>query len=202
MQPRPTAIVIPGLGRPYVEGDTLDHTGPLALTVDAVLSPAECADLIERIERLGPELAPITTPRGPVLRPDIRNNDRVIFDDPELAAELFARLAGAIPPRLCDRRACGANERFRCYRYSPGQRFSPHYDGAFYRDHRARSLLTLMIYLNEGFAGGDTAFLDWDVRIAPRTGAALLFQHQLLHEGAELVAGTKYVLRSDVMYTI
>jgi hypothetical protein len=29
---------------------------------------------------------------------------------------------------------------------------------------------------------------------------ALLFQHQLLHEGSEVTSGVKYVVRSDVMY--
>jgi prolyl 4-hydroxylase len=193
-------ILIPGCGRPYLDGDYLDHTGPLVQTVAGVMSPAECAALIVRIDRIGPEAAPITTARGPVMRPEIRNNERVMFDDPDLAGELFRRIEGAITPRLCGMRAIGANERFRCYRYAPGQRFGPHYDGAFFRGHRERSLLTLMVYLNEGFAGGETAFLDWDVRVAPRTGMALIFQHQLLHEGCALIAGTKYVLRSDVMY--
>jgi hypothetical protein len=36
--------------------------------------------------------------------------------------------------------------------------------------------------------------------IAPRAGAALWFQHMLLHAGAPVVAGTKYVLRTDVVY--
>lgn len=193
-------IVIPGYGRPFVEGDALDHTGPLVQTIGGVLSPAECAGLIERIERLGPTTAPITTPRGPAMRTDIRNNERVMFDDPDLARELFKRIEGAMAPRLCGMRPVGANERLRCYRYAPGQRFAPHYDGAFIRNDRQRSLLTLMVYLNEGFAGGATAFHDWDVRVQPRAGMALLFQHFLLHEGCELIAGTKYVLRSDVMY--
>jgi len=195
-----TEILIPGSGLPFAEGDWLDHRGPLVQTVDGVLSPAACARLIERIEQLGPTTAPITTPRGPVMRTDIRNNERVIFDDPELARELFTRIEGAIAPTLSGMRAVGANERFRCYRYAPGQRFAPHFDGAFIRDERQRSLLTLMVYLNEDFTGGATAFHDWDVRVVPRTGMALLFQHFLLHEGCELIAGTKYVLRSDVMY--
>jgi prolyl 4-hydroxylase len=29
---------------------------------------------------------------------------------------------------------------------------------------------------------------------------ALLFDHHLLHEGAAVMSGRKYVLRSDVMY--
>jgi prolyl 4-hydroxylase len=193
-------VLIAGYGRPFVEGDLLDQTGPLVQTIADVLSPTECTHLIDRIEQLGPATAPITTPVGPVMRPEVRNNDRVMFDDPALAHELFGRIAGAIAPRLCGMRAIGANERFRCYRYAPGQRFAPHYDGAFFRNNRERSLLTLMVYLNDGFTGGATAFHDWDVHVAPRTGMALLFQHQLLHEGCELIDGTKYVLRSDVMY--
>jgi hypothetical protein len=195
-----TEILVPGRGRPYTDGDALDHGGPLVATIANVLSPAECAGLVGRIDGLGPAVAPITTPRGPVMRTDIRNNERVIFDDVELARELFQRIEGALPSPLCGRRPAGANERFRCYRYLPGQRFAPHFDGYFQRDAHERSLLTLMVYLNEGFEGGATAFHDDDLRVAPRTGMALIFQHAQLHEGCELIAGTKYVLRSDVMY--
>ena len=34
---------------------------------------------------------------------------------------------------MCGRRPVGVNERFRCYRYVPGQQFKAHYDGAFQR---------------------------------------------------------------------
>ena len=61
-----------------------------------------------------------------------------------------------------------------------------------------RSELTLLVYLNEGFEGGETDFRDFAIR--PATGMALLFIHDTWHEGAEVTAGTKYVLRSDVMY--
>ena len=36
--------------------------------------------------------------------------------------------------------------------------------------------------------------------VAGKLGTALLFEHGLIHEGAEVTAGVKYVLRSDVMY--
>jgi prolyl 4-hydroxylase len=193
-------ILAPGSGRRYYPDDDLDHGAPLVFTIADVIGAAECAALITRIEQLGPAAAPITTPYGFAMRPDIRNNMRVMFDDVALAAELFARLASELPARLCDRRAVGVNERFRCYRYEPGQRFAPHYDGAYTRSATERSELTLMVYLNEGFDGGTTAFHDLGVEATPRTGAALLFQHRLLHEGCVVRAGTKYVLRSDVMY--
>jgi predicted 2-oxoglutarate/Fe(II)-dependent dioxygenase YbiX len=179
----------------------LDLTAPLVWTIPEVLSREECAELIARIESNNPSSAPISTSTGFVMRPDIRNNDRTIFDDPELAAELFDRVRREVPPTLFGRVPCGANERFRCYRYDVGHKFSLHGDGAFVRSPTEGSLLTFMVYLNEGFEGGETDFPDLETRIVPKTGMALLFQHPLLHEGCEVLSGTKYVLRSDVMYS-
>jgi len=192
--------MVPGYGRPYLDGDSLDHGGPLVFTIPDVMTAEQCARLVARIDALGPTDAPITTSRGFVMRPEIRNNQRVIIDDVELARDLFERIRGSVPAHLFGRRAVGANERFRCYRYEPGQRFAPHYDGAFTRGPSERSELTFMVYLNEGFGGGTTRFHDFDIDVRPRTGHALLFQHRLLHEGCEVTSGTKYVLRSDVMY--
>jgi len=193
-------VLIPGRDRPYIDGDSLDLSQPLAFTIDDVLTQAECVSLIDRIETLGPSAAPITTAAGFVMRPDIRNNERVMFDDVALAKDLFDRIAARVPAPLCEMQPVGANERFRCYRYTSGQRFAPHYDGAFVRNERERSLLTYIVYLNEGFDGGETGFLDFDVTAVPKTGSALLFQHFMLHEGVSVRSGTKYVLRSDVMY--
>jgi hypothetical protein len=183
-----------------VEGDALDHSAPLVFTVDDVLTGDECAQVIDRIESLGPTVAPITTARGFVMRPDIRNNTRVIFDDAGFAQRLFERVEAQLPRPLCGMQPVGANERFRCYRYEHEQRFAPHYDGAFVRDDSERSLLTFMVYLNEGFRGGTTTFHDFDVEVVPKTGRALFFQHFLLHEGCSVTSGVKYALRSDVMY--
>jgi predicted 2-oxoglutarate/Fe(II)-dependent dioxygenase YbiX len=193
-------IVVPGSGRPYLDGDSLDWSAPLVFTIAEVFGAAVCEAVIARTERSGFDAAPITTAAGFVMRPDIRNNERVMFDDVELAAELFAQIGDALPDRLCGRRPVGVNERFRCYRYQPGQRFAPHYDGAFRRSRSERSELTFMVYLNDGFTGGETAFHDFDVEVSPIRGMALLFQHQLLHEGCAVKSGVKYVLRSDVMY--
>lgn len=193
-------ILEPASGRPYTQGDALDWSQPLVFTVAGVLSPSECEQAIARIDALGPTAAPITTPRGFVMRPDIRNNTRAMFDDLALAADLFRRVRDLLPDPLCARRPVGVNERFRCYRYDPGQRFAPHFDGAFARDPDEASRLTFMVYLNDDFAGGHTVFHDLGLDVAPRRGLALLFQHRLLHEGCVLERGTKYVLRTDVMY--
>jgi hypothetical protein len=56
-----------------------------------------------------------------------------------------------------------------------------------------------MVYLNDDFEGGTTDFRDGDV-IAPKRGMALLFEHRLIHQGAPVTRGKKYVMRTDVMY--
>jgi predicted 2-oxoglutarate/Fe(II)-dependent dioxygenase YbiX len=180
--------------------DSLDLAVDLFWIRDQLLSPAECQALIARAEAIGFAEAPITTSRGPVMRRDIRNNERVMVDDPTLAGSLYQRALPFLPPRMMGMELCGANERLRYYRYHPGQRFAPHMDGAFIRTNGEESFLTFMIYLNEGFTGGSTLFLDHETRVLPVTGRALFFQHMLLHEGCEVETGVKYVLRTDVMF--
>ncbi len=192
-------VVIPGIGRRYVDGDSLDLSAPLVFTVPDVLTAGDCKMLIGMLEGQGFDEAPITTIAGPVMNKQIRNNTRVIFDHQELANRIYAKLEHALPV-VCGTKPVGANERFRAYRYEPSQRFAPHLDGCFQRDARERSELTLMIYLNDGFGGGATTFLDYELEVTPKTGMALLFQHRILHEGAVVTSGTKYVLRTDVMY--
>jgi prolyl 4-hydroxylase len=194
-------IVLPGSpAKRFCQGDSLDYRSPLAWIVDGIMSPEECAALQKRMDELGCTPAPITTARGFVMRPDIRNNTRVIIDDVPLAAELYRRIEPHLPAGLGDMRSVGANERFRCYRYEPGQRFAPHYDGAFHRSDEEESLLTFMVYLNDDFEGGATEFHHYQTAVVPKTGTALLFQHRLLHEGCVIHSGVKYVLRSDIMY--
>lgn len=167
-------------------------------TIKNVLTPDECQAYIALTEQTGYDAAPITTPFGFELRPSVRNNTRVIIDDFGIARDLWQRVQAHIPPVLEGRQAIGLNERFRFYRYDVGQYFAPHYDGAFYRNNGEQSLLTFMIYLNDDFDGGETNF--GEVTIKPETGMALVFVHDLLHEGCAVTKGRKYALRSDVMY--
>jgi len=55
------------------------------------------------------------------------------------------------------------------------------------------------VYLNEGYEGGATRFEA--ARVVGRAGMALVFQHGLIHDGAEVTRGLKFVLRSDVMFS-
>ena len=99
-------------------------------------------------------------------------------------------------------RAVGLNERFRFYRYDPGQRFAPHTDGSFQRGNGELSQFTFLVYMNDGFEGGATAFHEGrtSLLVTPERGKALVFYHRQLHEGTPVVRGRKYVLRTDIMY--
>lgn len=173
------------------------------------LTPAECEEYVALCEAAGFGDAPINTFAGPQINKEMRNNERVMIDDPQLAAHLWGRLAPLVPAERGSWRACGLNERFRFYRYDPGQQFDWHFDGPFQRSGTETSDLTFMVYLNAGFGGGQTEFnfelssdLDADpvTAVVPEAGMALVFKHAVFHRGAPVTTGRKYVLRSDVMY--
>jgi hypothetical protein len=65
-----------------------------------------------------------------------------------------------------------------------------------------QSQLTFLVYLNDGFEGGATAFHAGraSLLVRPERGKALVFYHRQLHEGTPVARGRKYVLRADVMY--
>jgi predicted 2-oxoglutarate/Fe(II)-dependent dioxygenase YbiX len=176
--------------------------GDRIFVIDDFFTPEECAEAIARSERAGYKDAPLTTAFGPVMDRNVRNNARVMIDDHAYAAMLWDRLRPYVPTPMGNWDAIGLNERFRYYRYDIGERFAPHFDGAFQRSTEEVSALTFMLYLNDGFEGGQTIF-SWTKEpliVQPTAGMALLFRHRQLHEGAAVTRGRKYVLRSDVMY--
>jgi prolyl 4-hydroxylase len=179
----------------------VDNDKPYIIQVRDAMTPAECADLIERIESLGPTVATINTYSGAQVNRDVRNNDRVIFEDQSLADLVLTRIGNRAPQEIHGMSLVGANERFRCYRYQPGMRFAPHADGAFHRNENEQSLYSVRVYLNGDFEGGATTFItEPEVSIQPEPGKILLFQHPIIHEGSVVTAGVKYVARTDLMY--
>jgi hypothetical protein len=172
--------------------------------VPGALTEAECAAFIARSETAGYAPAPLSDvfrgPDGFVISRDGRACGRAAFDDTQAAARLWLRLAKSLPAMWHARRAVGLNERLRFYRYTQGERLGLHRDGFFRRADGQQSLWTLMVYLNQGCAGGATYFAREQLAVAPQTGLALVFPHYFWHEGQPVTAGRKYVLRTDVMF--
>src|SRR5258706_8200222 len=118
-----------------------------------VLDAEGCAAVVARAEAMGIGRTGSDYPAS------YRDNDRLVFDDPALARELFERVRALLPARRGEKwRLARLNERFRVCRYANGQSFRVHRDGAYASSEGARSWLTLQIYLNDAseFRGGAT----------------------------------------------
>ncbi|MGB7371165.1 MAG: 2OG-Fe(II) oxygenase [Erythrobacter sp.] len=180
----------------------------LVKEVPEFLDTEECQRVIALAHSHGFHDATINDASGGQLRPDIRNNERVIFDDEALAEELWLKIEPHAKAMRFGSLAVGLNERFRIYRYKPGHFFDWHQDGVFERENRVSSRFTLLIFLNTGFEGGGTSFsavlspyIFDDFTLSPQQGKALVFFHPISHRGDVVSAGEKYMLRTDIMYS-
>lgn len=125
--------------------------------------------------------------------------------------KLFARVGHHLPPlgaiNSHDKNRnimqyVGCNPMFRIAKYQPGGQFEIHMDGVNEDDHENTSVLTLNIFLNDDFDGGETDFLHnkrLRCSVLPEVGKAALFDHGQYHRGNKVSNGEKYLLRTDIM---
>ncbi|KAH6919037.1 hypothetical protein BKA70DRAFT_1087672 [Coprinopsis sp. MPI-PUGE-AT-0042] len=195
------------------------------LIVDDFMSPSECKEYIKFIDSLPLELTP-PKKRGEAERV----NHRFSVASLNFAQKLHERLTPHLPsfpyPASMSKKAAALahqegprlpnsfNSNIRVYKYTTGQYFGAHYDDSV-KDALtgATSEWTLLVYLTgieDGVEGGETLFYK-DQKGKPREtitpplkrGSALLHRHGhecMLHEGSPVLKGTKYVLRSDLMF--
>jgi hypothetical protein len=93
-------------------------------------------------------------------------------------------------------------------RYEPGEQYRPHRDylppGRIERDRpqAGNRVRTICVYLNDVEAGGETEFMLADVKIAPKAGAAVVFDNlkqdgspdaDSLHAGLPVERGVKWL---------
>lgn len=85
-------------------------------------------------------------------------------------------------------------------RYQPGQQFRPHVDALPATGNQR--IRTVLVYLNDGFAGGATYFVNNALRVTPRTGDAIIFDNvradgsidpATQHAGEPVTAGVKWL---------
>ncbi|ESP04148.1 hypothetical protein LOTGIDRAFT_170981 [Lottia gigantea] len=185
-----------------------DARGKLAFGLYNVFTPEECKDFIKITEKRGYEKALVTISSGrQILMTKVRNSDRCIVNSHEEAEKIWQRIKDFIPSQWKKRPVLGLNERLSFLRYNGGGYFKPHFDGSSITENGGESYITILLYLNEGFDGGSTTFISTKnekerVEFVPQTGSILVFQHDILHEGSELIKGRKYAMRTDVMFGI
>jgi 2OG-Fe(II) oxygenase superfamily len=159
---------------------------------------------------------------------DVRSCDRIIWDDFDVVDSLLQRIKPYLPANVITLKDAvhihgngpkkrketwqmtRLNERLRFLKYTPGMYFREHCDGSYVTpDGEEISFLTVHLYLNGrgDLHGGATRFYGFDCRegsvydVDPAPGACLVFQHRaLMHSGEEVVKGTKFTVRTDIMY--
>lgn len=83
-------------------------------------------------------------------------------------------------------------ENYSLLRYSPGQYYHEHYDGP---TESARAI-SVLIYLNDDYDGGEIEFINFNEKIKPRAGTIILFpsNYAYRHIAHQVVSGVKYVI--------
>ncbi len=175
-------------------------------TATEILTAEECQQIIQIAEEKGFVPASIYTDyAGQEHFSDTRKSQRCIIDSQEFVKHLWHRIKAFVPEAWKGGEVCvGLNERLRILRYDPGDEFKPHRDGAYMSASGAISKLTILIYLNEGYQGGYTAFLNssenaW-IPVTPYTGSVAIQDQELVHFVPPLQSGRKYAIRTDIMY--
>lgn len=204
-QPRlPRASVLDG-------GDRRVHVlsrsdKPLVAVLEGVLSHAECDALIAAAR---PRLAPstIVDPRtGEEIVSTDRSSQGMFFrlaETPWLAP-LDARIAALMQMPMEN------GEGLQVLHYTPGAQSRPHFDFLMPNnaanqasiERSGQRVSTMVIYLNDVEAGGETVFPEIGLSVVPRKGNAVYFEYcddhgqldgKTLHAAAEVLRGEKWV---------
>lgn len=184
---------------------------PGILTMRRVLTPQFCGEMIERGEMIGFKEASVRTRHGQKMMKTIRDNERVMFNDRNLADGLFQKITPGLEHFKIDgEEPVCLNDYFRIYKYRPGQRFNQHKDGQEFIGGMI-SHVSVLFYLNDDYTGGETGFYryvhrygslehDTIAKVEPEVGSSLMFLHNIFHSGNKVEDGMKYVLRTDLLY--
>lgn len=165
--------------------------------VPGLFSAAECAFLIEAAAgRLKPA-AIFHEGEGRFVRDPVRDSDAagfpIVLEWPAVHA-LNRRIAAASGTDVRQ------GEPLQVLRYRPGQQYRLHFDavpGLANQRH-----LTMLIYLNDDYAGGETGFPEAAIEVKGKAGDGLLFRNDLAdgrpdptsrHAGLPVRAGEKLV---------
>jgi prolyl 4-hydroxylase len=170
---------------------------PDILSFPALFTPDECRYLIDAA---APMLAPavVIDPKTGRQRPDpLRIADSVGFTPPleTLAVQALARRIAAASGT-----GFGQGEPLQVLRYRPGGEYRPHSDAI--PGFSNQRVATLLVWLNDGFEGGETEFPEVGLTLKGGIGDAILFRNvggdgrrdpASAHAGLPVTSGEKWL---------
>ena len=161
-----------------------------------LFTPAECDHLMHATaDTFEPSM--VYDSNRQLVRDEIRTSDGAtihwLIEDPAIVA-LNRRIAAISSS------AYEGGEALALLRYSPGQEYRPHFDFVSGADNRR--IQTALIYLNDGYDGGETCFVETGLLVKGGAGDVVLFNNQgndggpnpmSKHAGMPVTSGRKFL---------
>ena len=172
---------------------------PAVRLFPGLFSPAECRYLIALAEPVLRPSVVVDPVSGRQLPHPIRTSSAAGFpftDENPAVHALNRRLAAASGTDV------RAGEPLQVLHYAPGERYHEHNDALPAVPPSQQRVLTFLVYLDEDYDGGETAFPALGIKVRGRTGDGLLFANALpdgapdpraIHAGRPVTRGVKHV---------
>jgi hypothetical protein len=193
---------------------------PGAFVLDGVLTSQECDQLRAVATHLG------FRPDHPVDMDHPTGIDSCEWlVDCGIQNVIYERVQNFLPSHMANNSTSrhSINPRWRFFRYAQDCLYRPHIDGSWPESRinangeyecdesgSIKSYLTFLIYLTDDFEGGETRYYFPSETgmmargVVPKKGAVMVFPQantaSLIHEGSAVTKGTKYVIRTDVLF--
>tara|TARA_Y100001970_G_C14080166_1_gene774247 strand:- start:138 stop:920 length:783 start_codon:yes stop_codon:yes gene_type:complete len=218
--------------------------GESIFSVDQILNNKECENIIQLCNDKGwKKSSPSGGGHGRTGKEDARTNSFCVFYDNKLAENIWNKISPFLNKDLSylgnnvyfNSNTKGSEwkpsfiyDKIRIYKYEPKESFPEHLDYKVKRNIKKgdeevvqQSFLSVLIYLNDDFKGGETGYWpdhngihcrflrnvekqnckkDHQVLIKPKTGLCVIQDQNILHEGLPTTKGTKYLLRTDIIH--
>jgi prolyl 4-hydroxylase len=193
-----TAMALDDVGDPLCapSGQKLSRSPNVTLFRD-FLTPAECQHIASVSNAMMEPSLVIDPATGRAIANPVRRCDNAVIGPTRedlVVRAINLRIAAASETRV------EQGESLTVLRYGPGQEFKPHHDGL--PGVTNQRIKTMLIYLNQGFAGGETRFMANGLTVTPRGGDAILFDNvgasgridpRSQHAGLPVTRGVKWL---------
>ncbi|MFC4159603.1 2OG-Fe(II) oxygenase [Chitinimonas lacunae] len=195
---------VPGLDRPVQVLFRLER--PRVILFGNILSEQECEQIINLSRNKVERSTTVDNATGKSVEHEARTSEGTFFllNENELIERIDRRLAALLQHPI----ECG--EGLQILHYNVGGEYRPHFDyfdpnipgSKPHLEERGQRIGTLVMYLNDVEAGGETIFPDLGLSVAPRRGHGVYFEYSddsgtldplSLHGGAPVIRGDKWI---------
>lgn len=182
---------------------------PYIAYVPEFLTNQECDYFVSKANAIGLKPATTYSPSRDEYVPDPARDSWVAKficqDKNQISQRVSKRLSHLLKTNVLQ------HEPFQVMRYQEGERYLPHYDFFPERTHSnpwwnksgGQRVWTVLMYLNQEYQGGETAFLNTNLKIKGEKGGALIFRNltqdgsrdvKTVHLGMPATEGEKWVV--------